>query len=60
MHMLTCTQPAVGLMSALWRSEKAVKYWKIPKQCRVFSKKYDLIQDQLQSISCMDDLLSGT
>ena len=56
MHMLTCTQPTVGLMSALWRSEKTVKYWKVPKQCHVFSQKYDLIQDQLHSVSCMDDL----
>ena len=46
-------------MSALWRNDKSVKVWKIPRPCDVFRAKYDSIQENLQNISCMDDLLSG-
>ena len=49
----------VGLLGSLWRDDKSVKLWKIPKPCETFSKKYDYVQQQLQEISCMDDLLSG-
>ena len=54
--LITCT---VGLMSALWRNDKTVKHWKLRKACEVFGNKFDKIQDQLQCISCMDELLSG-
>lgn len=50
---------AVGLMTALWRNNKAVKTWHIPKPCLIFRERYDVIQEQLHTISCMDDLLSG-
>ena len=53
------THQTVGFMSSQWSSNGTVKIWKIPKRCEVFSEKFDKIQDQLQSISCMDELLSG-
>lgn len=49
----------VDLMSAQWRRDKSVKLWQIPRPCEIFRQKYDLVQEQLQNISCMDDLLSG-
>ena len=36
-----------------------MKLWRIQRTCALFREKYDTIQEQLQSISCMDDLLSG-
>ena len=57
-HIFT-TLPTVGLMSSQWHNDKTVRVWKIPKPCQVFCDKFDKIQDQLQSISCMDELLSG-
>ena len=46
-------------MTNLWRSNASVKTWYIPKSCPIFRDKYDAIQEQLHTISCMDDLLSG-
>lgn len=54
----TCVH-AVGLMSALWQNDKSVKVWTLPRPCAVFRSKYDDIQEQLQTISYMDELLSG-
>ena len=58
-HNTHASTSTVDLMSALWRNDKSVKVWKIPKPCDVFRAKYDSIQENLQNISCMDDLLSG-
>jgi hypothetical protein len=49
----------VGLMSSQWKNDKSVRTWMLPKSCKVFSAKFDEIQQQLQAISCMDDLLAG-
>lgn len=57
--LLSTNTSTVGLMSSQWSSSGTVQIWKIPKRCEVFSEKFDKIQDQLQSISCMDELLSG-
>lgn len=47
-------------MSSQWRNENAVHRWVIPKSyAACISKKYDKIQEQLQTISCLDELLSG-
>lgn len=60
MHILQVfSTQTVGLMSSQWRSNKSVRVWMIRKSCEVFSEKFDKIQKQLQSISCMDKLLSG-
>ena len=53
---MPCT---VGLMSALYRSDKTVKMWKIPRPCNTFRQKFDHINQQVHGISCMDDLLRG-
>ena len=45
--------------SALWQNSKSVRLWTIPRSCIVFHNKYDDIQEQLQTTSCMDDLLSS-
>jgi hypothetical protein len=49
----------VGLIGAMWQKNKDVKVWKLKRPCSVFERKYDLIQQQLEDISTMDNLLSG-
>ena len=49
----------VGLMVTLWKNDKSVTTWYLPRPCATFREKYDSIQDQLKALSCMDDLLSG-
>ena len=49
----------VNLMSALWRRDRSVRLWWVPRPCAIYEEKYDEIQEHLRSISCMDDLLSG-
>ena len=46
-------------MSSQWKNDKSVRTWMLPKSCKIFSAKFDEIQQQLQAISCMDDLLAG-
>ena len=46
-------------MSSQWKNDKSVQTWILPKSCRVFSAKFDEIQQNLQAISCMDELLAG-
>ena len=46
-------------MSALWKENEGVKVWQLERPCDSFRMIYDKIQDQLQSIACMDTLLSG-
>ena len=55
-YPMLCT---VGLMTALWRNDKSVRKWHLPRPCATFRDKYNRIQDQLKSLSCMDELLSG-
>ena len=51
--------PIVGLMAALWRNDKSVRKWHLPRPCATFRDKHNKIQDQLKALSCMDELLSG-
>ena len=46
-------------MSAVYRSDKTVKMWKIPRLCNTFWQKFDHINQQVHGLSCMDDLLRG-
>ena len=48
----------VGLMAALWKNNKSVTTWNLPRRA-TFREKYGSIQDQLKALSCMDELLSG-
>ena len=50
---------SVGLMTSQWSSCKNVKVWKLKRSVVAFKEKFDSIQEQLQLVSCMDDLLSG-
>ena len=49
----------VGLMSSQWKKDKSVHTWILPNTCTFFSEKFDQTQEQLQKISCADELLSG-
>lgn len=49
----------VGLMRALWVQDHTIRKWILPRPCEIFRTKCDAVQDQIQQISCMDDLLSG-
>lgn len=50
----------VCLISSLWIPDsKPHHHFQIPKPCSLFCDKFNLIQQQLQNISGMDELLSG-
>ena len=48
----------VGLMSSMWAKDKSVKTWKLSRSTE-FKDKFDAIQEQIQQVSCADELLSG-
>ena len=51
----------VELLQALWRDDSRVSHvWTLPRPCVPFQAKYDTIQQQLEALSVMDELLSGS
>ena len=57
--VLLFTPYTVGLMSTLWISDATVRKWILCRPYEIFRDKYDTVTEQLEKISCMDDLLSG-
>ena len=49
----------VSLLSTLWVSNTSVRKWTLSRPCDIFQRKHDEVVQQLVTISCMDDLLSG-
>lgn len=59
-----------NLMSSIWKPDKSVQKWVLPRRpvrssdvqemmCGHFQQKYDVIQEKIMAIGCMDELLSG-
>ena len=46
-------------MTFQWKNDKTVQTRDLPTSCSVFSNKFDSIQTQLRTTSCMDELLSA-
>ena len=46
-------------MASQWTSSKVLKVWKLSRSGTTFMENFDTIREQIQQVTCMDDLLSG-